>query len=90
MREMILTLGDSLQALHIHDNDRHHDSHQIPFSMNIDFDDMLSSLKEIGYKGYLTLEADAYLRSCASNDVEKGVKDLAAAARRLADKYDAL
>ena len=90
MREMILTLGDSLQALHIHDNDRHHDSHQIPFSMGIDFDDMLSALKEIGYKGYLTLEADSYLRTKFPNDIEQGVKNLAAAARKLADKFDEL
>lgn len=90
MRDMILTLGDSLQALHIHDNDRHHDSHQIPFSMDIDFDDMLKSLKQIGYKGYLTLEADAYLRTKFSHDVEQGIKNLAAAARKLADKYDKL
>ena len=34
---MIRALGNRLAALHIHDNDRWHDSHQIPFSMDIDF-----------------------------------------------------
>lgn len=89
-RDMILTLGDSLQALHIHDNDRHRDSHQIPFSMNIDFDEMLKSLKQIDYKGYLTLEADMYLRTKFPHNVEQGIKNLAAAAHKLADKYDEL
>ena len=37
-----------------------HDSHQIPFSMNIDFTAVVNALKETGYKGYFTLEADAY------------------------------
>ena len=35
---MIRALGYRLQALHIHDTDRWHDNHQIPFSMNIDFE----------------------------------------------------
>lgn len=34
--QMIKALGSRLQALHIHDNDQWHDSHQIPFSMSID------------------------------------------------------
>ena len=33
---MIHALGPRLKALHIHDNDCIHDSHQIPFSMKID------------------------------------------------------
>ena len=35
--EMIRGLNKRLKALHIHDNDKLHDSHQLPFSMNIDF-----------------------------------------------------
>lgn len=46
--EMILALGERLQALHIHDNDCWHDNHQIPFSMNIDFDAVVDALKKIG------------------------------------------
>ena len=45
--KMIRTLGDSLQALHLHDNDRWHDSHQIPFSMEIDFEKVVKALKDI-------------------------------------------
>lgn len=59
---MIRALGHRLQALHIHDNDRWHDSHQIPFSMSIDFAPIAAALKEIGYKGWFTLEADYYLK----------------------------
>ena len=89
-RDMILTLGDSLQALHIHDNDRWHDSHEIPFSMDIDFTEVVKALKEIDYKGYFTLEADHYLRRFDATNIDKGIKDLYNAARRLADMFEAL
>ncbi len=84
--EMIETLGKHLQALHIHDNDLKHDSHNIPFSMKIDFEKIALSLKKIGYKGYLTLEADNYLSLndfTSEQDVFKGVCNLAESAKRL-------
>lgn len=87
VREMILALGDRLAALHIHDNDMWHDSHQIPFSMNIDFSDMVSALREINYKGYFTLEADSFLKKYDESNVFEGVKELANSARRLADEF---
>lgn len=87
---MIKTLGSSLQALHIHDNDRHHDSHQIPFSMDINFDAIVKALKEINYNGYFTLEADTYLNAYNSDNVFEGVKKLAESARTLANKFEAL
>ena len=68
-REMILTLGEHLQALHIHDIDKHHDSHQIPFSLNVDFETVIRSLKEIDYKGYLTLEAEQYLKAFNEDNI---------------------
>lgn len=85
---MIKALGSRLQALHIHDNDRWHDSHQIPFSMDIDFAEIVKALREIDYNGYFTLEADNYLRGFSAEDVFDGIKDLYAAARRLADMFE--
>lgn len=78
---MIRALGHRLQALHIHDNDRWHDSHQIPFSMSIDFAPIAAALKEIGYKGWFTLEADHYLKEKFNEEnVFEGMKDLHTAA----------
>ena len=88
--KMIHTLGASLQALHIHDNDKWHDSHQIPFSMDIDFTKVVKALKDIDYKGYFTLEADSYLKKFTAENVADGIKDLYNAARRLADMFEAL
>ncbi len=85
---MILALGDRLQALHIHDNDRLHDSHQIPFSMDIDFTKVVAALKKINYSGYFTLECDSYLGAFNAENVLDGLKDMSRAARRLADMFD--
>ena len=86
--ELIHALGDRLQALHIHDNDCLNDSHQIPFSMNIDFAPIVKALKEIDYQGYFTLEADTYLKNFAPENVPYGVQKLADSVRKLADMFD--
>ena len=86
---MIRALGHRLQVLHIHDNDRWHDSHQIPFSMSIDFAPIAAALKEIGYKGWFTLEADHYLKEkFNAENVFEGMKDLHTAAVRFEKLFD--
>ena len=90
VKEMILTLGDDLKALHIHDNDLWHDSHAIPYSMGIDFDEMVNCLHQIGYKGYFTLEVDTHYQKFTPETAFDCVKELYAAVRSLADKFDSL
>ncbi len=80
---MIHALGPYLQALHIHDNDKIADSHQIPFSMDIDFEAVAKALKAIGYQGYLTLEADRHLEGADPGAVPGRLKELAASVRRI-------
>ena len=87
---MIRTLGDSLAALHIHDNDLWHDSHELPFTMDIDFEKVIKALKEINYKGDLTLEADRYSNRFAPDDMATCAKNMATAAKRLAKMYEEL
>ena len=81
--EMIKAIGPKLQALHIHDNDKENDKHQIPFSMNIDFEAVAKALKEVDYKGELTLEADAYLNAFDEENVFEGIKNLAESVNRI-------
>jgi sugar phosphate isomerase/epimerase len=89
-KEMILALGDNLAALHVHDNDRWHDSHRIPFSMDINWDEVIAALKQINYKGYMTLEADAHIRTTAKTEEEAlhEIANLQRAARRLANMFE--
>ena len=87
---MIHKLGHRLQALHIHDNDRWHDNHQIPFSMEMDFAAIVKALKDIEYNGYFTLEANGFMDGFSKENVFEGVMKLKDSARRLADMYEAM
>ena len=82
--EMIRALGSRLQALHIHDNDKLHDSHQIPFSMDVDFVAIAKALKEINYSGYYTLEADQFFKGYTQENAFEGMKQLADSAEKFA------
>lgn len=83
--EMIRALGNRLQALHIHDNDKWHDSHKLPFTMDIDFEKVVQALKEIDYSGDFTLEADRHLAGRTPEEVFAGVQEMAKATRKFAD-----
>ena len=86
--EMIYALGDRLQALHICDNDKLHDSHMIPFTMDIDFDAIVKALKDINYKGDFTLEAAYALHDYTAENVFEGVKKMSDSARKLANMFE--
>ena len=58
-KELLLSLGDRVQALHVHDNDCWHDDHTFPFFGKIDWESVCDALKKIDYQGVLTFEADA-------------------------------
>lgn len=86
--EMIYALGNRLKALHIHDNDKWHDSHQIPFTMDINFDPIIKALKDIGYSGYLTLEANRYLSAYTSDNISEGISKMAESAKKFAMMFE--
>lgn len=85
-----MPLPDQLQALHLHDNDQHDDSHAIPFSMKIDFDKVVRALKAVDYQGYFTLEADTPSDWKEPRPSGSGRQRDGAAARKLADMFDSL
>lgn len=89
--QMIHALGKKrLQALHIHDNDLWHDSHRLPFTMDIDFVPIVKALKDIGYEGDFTLEVDHHLSEFGAERIDEGARIMAESARKLADMFDAL
>ena len=49
-----------LQALHVHDTDGYRDLHTLPFTSGNDFRLIMRLLREIGYEGDLTFEADSF------------------------------
>lgn len=56
-REFILKANDKLKALHIADNEGYNDQHLMPFGRgNVNFNEVIESLKEINYEGLLNYE----------------------------------
>ena len=87
--DLIHGLGDKLQSLHIHDNDKWHDCHQLPFTMDIDFVPIVKALKDIGYNGWFTMEASSFYKDFDETNLSDGIAQIHAAARKLADMFEA-
>ena len=58
---MIKAMDNRIQTLHIHDNNYHDDTHTLPGCGKMPMTEIFGALKEIGYSGPYTLEADAFL-----------------------------
>ncbi len=58
--EQIKTLGKHIKALHVQDNNKLVDYHVAPFFGTTNYDSVMDGLKEIGYNGYFTLEANCF------------------------------
>lgn len=56
--EMIKALGNRLFCLHIHDNDKWSDSHQMPYTHKIPYETILKELKNSNYQGNITFEVE--------------------------------
>lgn len=82
--ELIHALGPRLKCLHVHDNDKQRDRHRCPFTMDIDFEPICRALKEVGYDGWMTLEAVLALKTYDESNVLEGLLEMAGAALRLA------
>ena len=62
-------------AVHLHDNDKSSDQHLIPFDGTIDWEHVISKLKECNYKGPVTLEIsyrNDYLKTQVEDFYKKG------------------
>ena len=53
---MVRVLNEHVKCFHIHDNDGVHDSHEIPFTMSLDWNDLIKSINEIKYDDDLIME----------------------------------
>lgn len=61
--DMIRILGkDRLKTLHVHDNDGVRDQHTVPYKGNMNWDEICKALKEIGYDGTFSFEADEFVK----------------------------
>jgi sugar phosphate isomerase/epimerase len=73
----IHVLGDRLGCLHVHDVDGVNDNHTCPMTMKVDFPAVVAALREIGYKGDFTLEADCYYKCFPQEQYPVALQNLA-------------
>lgn len=67
--DMALELRNRLKILHIHDCDGLTDMHQAPGFGKINWREFISALREIGYSGTLSFEADSFFGQWANNEL---------------------
>ena len=53
---VIRNFGSLIECTHLHDNDSLSDSHQMPLTGDIDWQETVSALKDIGYNGIMSIE----------------------------------
>lgn len=75
--EVLRGMGSRVTALHVHDNDGKGDHHNMPFNRCIDWNEVCSALKDIGYRGDLTYEAGFYVRQFPSELVPAAYRMMA-------------
>lgn len=80
---MVRVLNKHVGCFHIHDNDGIHDSHEIPFTMSLDWDDLIKSINEIKYDGDLIMEVCDFKGRTLEEIIERN-KQAYIAARQLA------
>ena len=82
---MIRKMGKRIGALHVHDNNYHDDSHTLPGLGNMPFEEICAALKEIGYQGLFTLEADNFIKNLPDALLSSAVSFMAENARYYAN-----
>jgi len=80
--------GDRITCLHIHDNDYVSDKHCLPYTMNLDWDEICKALADIGYKGHFTLEASNFLPKFPDEFIPVALKFKYDVAKYLVDKIN--
>jgi sugar phosphate isomerase/epimerase len=83
----IRALGhDRLCALHVHDNDYHHDLHTLPLMGALDWDVITTALADIRYTGDITLEADGFLTRLPEGALPEATRFMCTVAKHLRDE----
>lgn len=61
--DFINKMGDKLVCLHIHDNDKGNDLHQLPYTYSISFKEIWEVLRNNNYQGDITFETGSYFQN---------------------------
>ncbi len=87
--EFIKKLGAKrLKALHVHDVDGTHDLHTLPYYGSVNWEKTMKALKEIGYTGELTYEADGFMAKLPAELWADAEKLMCKVGRHLISKFE--
>lgn len=86
--EMVRALGGYFQSMHLHDVNFYEDSHTLPFTEKVDFEAVIAAMKEIGYRGDVTLESGNFPRKFPREIFPEAVRLMAATARYFKNRLD--
>ena len=85
--EMLKKLGNRIGCTHIHDNNGIADSHTLPYYGNIDWENVMKALAEVGYNGNLNYEAGLFVRRTPVILRRESAKYMVDIGRQLIDRY---
>lgn len=80
--------GNYITSTHIHDNDFVHDSHQLPCTMKMDWDEICKAMAEIDFKGDFTLEAVCFPARFDDELIPDVLKIMYKTAKHLVEKVE--
>lgn len=80
--------SEILKCIHIQDNDHLDDRHMLPYLAELNWKDVMTALKKIGYKGDLTLEIVKYLSRFPKELLPDALKFAAKVGRYLISIYE--
>ena len=83
--DAVRLIAPYLKVLHVHDNMGDKDEHLPPFAGTIKWDRFSAALKEIGFRGVLSIEANFSTEDMKNASYEDAARLMAARARKLAD-----
>jgi len=85
---MIRHMGKRITALHIHDNNYQQDMHTLPGNGKMEMIKIFEALKEVGYNGLFTLEADAFFKNQPQELWPVALKYMATVSRHYAKIFE--
>lgn len=86
--EAIRQMGKRLKALHINDNRGERDEHQLPYLGFVEWEPLLLALKEIGYAGDFTYEANCFTPGFGPEFHQEAMKFACKLARKMISVFE--
>lgn len=83
--DAVALAGEYIKTLHVHDNGGDRDRHLFPYAGIIDWDGFAAALKESGFNGVFSVEAECD-QDLNDDDYRKACRELALITRGIADK----